>query len=90
MQEAFRLLKDSYRAVFVRRDLEGGSTEEVANALGISPANVRQRLSRARRKLRRQLKRFSQGLRKNVAQVVLQKDSCGRTEPAASGESMTA
>jgi RNA polymerase sigma-70 factor (ECF subfamily) len=60
VQEAFRLLDESYRAVFVRRDLEGGSTEEVANALGISPANVRQRLSRARRKLRRRLKRFNQ------------------------------
>jgi len=55
VREAFRLLEDSYRAVFVRCDLEGGTSEEVASDLGISAANVRQRLSRARRKLRRQL-----------------------------------
>jgi len=59
VQEAFEQLCDRHRAVFVLRDLEGGSTEEVANALGISPAKVRQRLLRARRKLRRHLEQFS-------------------------------
>jgi len=59
VREAFEQLCDNHREVFALRDLEGGSTEEVARALGISPANVRQRLLRARRKLRRHLEQFS-------------------------------
>lgn len=37
--------------VFLLRELEGASTEEVAKILGISPACVRQCLLRARRTL---------------------------------------
>src|SRR5262245_57831073 len=59
VQEAFEHLCDSHRAVFALRDLEGGTTEEVASALSISPANVRQRLLRARKNLRRHLERFN-------------------------------
>src|SRR5262249_38824189 len=59
VREAFEQLCDSHREVFALRDLEGGSTEEVARALGISPEKVRQRLFRARRNLRRRLERFN-------------------------------
>jgi RNA polymerase sigma-70 factor, ECF subfamily len=41
-------LPDLYRDAFVLRDLEDMSTEDVARALGIGPATVRQRVHRAR------------------------------------------
>jgi RNA polymerase sigma-70 factor (ECF subfamily) len=45
-------LPDLYRSAFVLRDLEELSTAEVAQALGIEPATVRQRVHRARLMLR--------------------------------------
>jgi RNA polymerase sigma-70 factor (ECF subfamily) len=45
-------LPDIYRDAFVLRDLEDLSTEEVAAALGVEPATVRQRVHRARLMLR--------------------------------------
>ena len=45
-------LPDLYRDAFVLRDLEEMSTTEVAEALGIEPAAVRQRVHRARLMLR--------------------------------------
>jgi RNA polymerase sigma-70 factor (ECF subfamily) len=45
-------LPDHYRDAFVLRDLEEMSTAEVAQALGIEPAAVRQRVHRARLMLR--------------------------------------
>jgi RNA polymerase sigma-70 factor, ECF subfamily len=45
-------LPDLYRDAFVLRDLEELSTAEVAQALGIEPAAVRQRVHRARLMLR--------------------------------------
>jgi RNA polymerase sigma-70 factor (ECF subfamily) len=44
-----------YSLVFVLRDLEGFSTHEVAETLGISESNVKVRLSRARLMLRERL-----------------------------------
>src|SRR6185436_11853168 len=41
-------LPDHYRDAFVLRDLEEMSTADVAQALGIEPAAVRQRVHRAR------------------------------------------
>jgi RNA polymerase sigma-70 factor (ECF subfamily) len=52
VQEALDRLGDDYRTVFVLRDLEGLSTEEVADVFGICPTAVRQRLHRARLQLR--------------------------------------
>ncbi len=49
---ALEQLDDSYRTVFVLRDLEELSTEEVADLLGMTPGAVRQRLHRARLMLR--------------------------------------
>ncbi len=45
----------SYRVVVVLREIEGLSTREVADVLGISEANVKTRLHRARLLLREQL-----------------------------------
>lgn len=44
-------LPDSFRAVFVLREIEGLSVDETAEALEIPPATVKTRLLRARRKL---------------------------------------
>jgi RNA polymerase sigma-70 factor (ECF subfamily) len=45
-------LPDLYRDAFVLRDLEELSTADVAQALGVEPATVRQRVHRARLMLR--------------------------------------
>jgi len=50
--DALARLDDGYRTVFVLRDLEDLSTEETAEALGLTPGAVRQRLHRARLMLR--------------------------------------
>jgi RNA polymerase sigma-70 factor (ECF subfamily) len=46
-------LPSKERAALILRDLEGLSTEEVADALGSSPATVRSQVATARLKLRR-------------------------------------
>jgi RNA polymerase sigma-70 factor (ECF subfamily) len=48
-------LPDHHRVVFVMRDVEGMSTKETAETLGISEANVKVRLLRARLVLREKL-----------------------------------
>ena len=45
---AIERLPDLYREAFVLRDLEGLSTVDVAQVLGVEPATVRQRVHRAR------------------------------------------
>lgn len=50
-------LDDKYRLVFVLRDIEEMSTEETADALGLSISNVKVRLLRARMQLRERLTR---------------------------------
>ena len=49
---AIEQLPDLYREAFVLRDLEEIPTAEVAQALGLDPATVRQRVHRARLMLR--------------------------------------
>jgi RNA polymerase sigma-70 factor (ECF subfamily) len=51
-REVIARLPDPYRDAFVLRDLEELSTAEVAEALGVEPATVRQRVHRARLMLR--------------------------------------
>ena len=53
-------LPPSFRTVFVLRDVEGLSTEETAEALGLSIPAVKSRLLRARLQLRERLSRFFQ------------------------------
>jgi len=55
VEAALGELDEKYRLVFVLRDLEGLSTEETAGALGISVANAKVRLLRARLMLRERL-----------------------------------
>ncbi|HEV3031502.1 MAG TPA: sigma-70 family RNA polymerase sigma factor [Polyangia bacterium] len=52
IQAAVDALPDIYRTVFVIRDVEGLSTEETADVLGISVPTVKTRLHRARIALR--------------------------------------
>jgi RNA polymerase sigma-70 factor (ECF subfamily) len=51
-REVMARLPDLYRDAFVLRDLEEMSTADVARALGVEPATVRQRVHRARLMLR--------------------------------------
>lgn len=57
LEEALGELDEKYRAVFVLRDIEGLSTQETAEALGLTAANVKVRLLRARLMLRERLTR---------------------------------
>jgi RNA polymerase sigma-70 factor (ECF subfamily) len=55
LEKAIATLPSDFRLVFVMREIEGLSIEEVADALGILPATVKTRLLRARRRLREAL-----------------------------------
>jgi RNA polymerase sigma-70 factor, ECF subfamily len=55
LDKALDELDEKYRTVFVLRDVEEHSTAEVAELLGISEANVKVRLLRARLQLRERL-----------------------------------
>jgi RNA polymerase sigma-70 factor, ECF subfamily len=55
LEEAVEKLPDSYRAVFMLRDVEDMSTTEAAYALEITEENVKVRLHRARALLRKSL-----------------------------------
>ncbi len=58
LDEAVQSLRPAFRTVFVLRDIEELSTEETADALGISVPAVKSRLLRARLQLREKLTRF--------------------------------
>ena len=58
LNNAIAELEPIFRTVFVLRDLEQLSTEEAADALGISVPAVKSRLLRARLKLREKLSRY--------------------------------
>jgi RNA polymerase sigma-70 factor (ECF subfamily) len=55
LRDALSALPPSYRMIVVMREMEGLSTREVASVAGISEANVKTRLHRARLMLRRHL-----------------------------------
>lgn len=55
LQAALQSLPGSFRAIVVMREIEGLSTREVADITGLSEANVKQRLHRARVMLKRKL-----------------------------------
>jgi len=58
LDEAVQSLRPAFRTVFVLRDIEELSTEETAEALGISVPAVKSRLLRARLQLREKLTRY--------------------------------
>ena len=57
LDNALAKLDDKHRLVFLLRDVEGLSVKETAEALGLSEANTKVRLLRARLQLREQLTR---------------------------------
>jgi RNA polymerase sigma-70 factor, ECF subfamily len=57
LDDALAQLDEKHRLVFVLRDVEGMSVKDTAAALGLSEANVKVRLLRARLQLREQLTR---------------------------------
>lgn len=58
LESALGELDDKYRVMFVLRDIEGLSIKETAELVGISEANVKVRLLRARLLLREKLTRI--------------------------------
>jgi RNA polymerase sigma-70 factor (ECF subfamily) len=58
IQQAIDTLPASQREVIALRDVEGWSAGEVCNALGLSEANQRVLLHRARSKVRRALEQY--------------------------------
>jgi RNA polymerase sigma-70 factor (ECF subfamily) len=57
LDEALAKLDEKHRLVFLLRDVEGLSVKETAEALGLSEANTKVRLLRARLQLREELTR---------------------------------
>ncbi len=55
LRKALASLPSGYRVIVVLREIEGLSTREVATVTGISEANVKVRLHRARMMLRKRL-----------------------------------
>ena len=55
LERAIAALPAPFRIVFVLREIEGQSVEEVADALDLNPATVKTRHLRARRRLREAL-----------------------------------
>jgi RNA polymerase sigma-70 factor (ECF subfamily) len=55
IDEALSELDDKHRVIFLLRDVQGLSVKETADALGLSEANVKVRLLRARLQLRERL-----------------------------------
>lgn len=55
LREAVEVLPDPLRTVFCLREIEGLSTEETSDLLGLTAENVRVRLHRAKRSLRQTL-----------------------------------
>lgn len=65
LREAVEILPDPLRSVFCLREIEGLSTEETADLLGLTVENVRVRLHRAKRGLRQTLdQRIGQEVRR--------------------------
>lgn len=58
LDSAIQTLAPSYRSVFLLRDVDDLSTEETAEALGLSVPAVKSRLLRARLQLREKLTRY--------------------------------
>jgi RNA polymerase sigma-70 factor, ECF subfamily len=62
IETALAQLDDKHRLVFLLRDVEGLSVQETADATGLSEANVKVRLLRARLQLRERLTRLYGGI----------------------------
>ena len=60
LQEAIAQLPEGYREVFVLRDMEGMSNDEVGKVAGLTVAAVKSRLHRSRMFLRNKLSNYLQ------------------------------
>ena len=69
LDEALRQLDEKHRLVFLLRDVEGLSVKETAEALGLTEANTKVRLLRARLQLRELLTRTLGDPERRVVQV---------------------
>ncbi|MFS8617005.1 MAG: sigma-70 family RNA polymerase sigma factor [Solitalea sp.] len=58
VEKALERLPSDYRMVFVLREMNGMSVSETSEALQISPANVKVRLTRAKARLRREVEKY--------------------------------
>jgi len=58
LARAISVLPDEYRSIFILRDIDGYSNQEVASHLDLSIAAVKSRLHRARMTLRKALERY--------------------------------
>ena len=58
LRKTIKGLPPGFRTVFALRDIDGLSTEETAQALGLSVPAVKSRLLRARLQLRERLSRY--------------------------------
>jgi RNA polymerase sigma-70 factor, ECF subfamily len=68
IQNAINRLPEQYRAVFVLRDVDGMSNQEVGDVLGLSIPAVKSRLHRSRLMLRKKLQRhYNEYVLGNVA-----------------------
>ena len=66
LDQAIQHLPANLRVVFVMRDLEKLSIQETAETLGLSEANIKTRLLRARMKLRQELSVYFGGKMQEV------------------------
>ncbi len=81
LDEAAKALPEHHRLVFVLRDVAGLSVDETAEALEISPANVKVRLLRARLALRERLTRAFGDKRKRLPAPPHDDDLHGHVTP---------
>ncbi|PKB71188.1 MAG: hypothetical protein BZY87_06880 [SAR202 cluster bacterium Io17-Chloro-G6] len=82
LESGLDLLSPDLRAAVVLRDIQGLSTEEAAEALGISIASLKSRLHRARIMLRKHLDEYSALSLLGAADALRQSGSDPRPEPS--------
>ncbi len=80
LDHSVEALPESYRSVFVMRDIEGLDTAETAESLGISEENVKTRLHRARALIRADLYESTQSALRTVFEFHLSR--CDRVVAA--------
>lgn len=80
LEQSIDALPDTYRHVFVLRDVEEMSTQETAECLGITEDNVKMRLHRARAQLRREL--YARAGATSTAAFQFMGDRCDRVTAA--------
>ncbi len=86
LKKTIQGLPQGFRVVFVLRDVDGLSTEETAEALGLSVPAVKSRLLRARLQLRERLSRYFKRKTPSVSQASSTPQANGATENLPGGD----